>query len=222
MHDGEFSVGKRMLRDYINATVGFESLSKAVGSPSKSLMRMLGETGNPHADRLFGILGHLKDADRLEVRGVPKAGKPSGPPRQPIWLSMNAASCALLTAPTWVAIGLPSLNSIRVGMLRVVLARRLRVLVDVHPWRCSACRRTRRPTRRGWARSSGEGRTTRPSSPPGPGWRTPRTSDAKLWSLTFLMAGSWAFRDVNRDSANLLFRSAAKSALEFTIRISEQ
>lgn len=79
MHDGEFSVGKRMLRDYINATVGFESLSKAVGSPSKSLMRMLGETGNPHADRLFGILSHLKDADRLEVRVVPKAGKPSGP-----------------------------------------------------------------------------------------------------------------------------------------------
>ena len=78
MHDGEFSVGKRMLRNYINATIGFESLSKAVGSPAKSLMRMLSETSNPHADRLFAILKHLKDADRLEVRVVPKAGKPSG------------------------------------------------------------------------------------------------------------------------------------------------
>ncbi len=82
MHDGEFPVGKRMLRNYINATLGFESLSKAVGSPAKSLMRMLSETSNPHADRLFGILRHLQDADRLEVRVVPKAGRPSG--RRPV------------------------------------------------------------------------------------------------------------------------------------------
>ena len=59
MHGGEFSIAKRMLRNYINATIGFEALSKAVGSPAKSLMRMLGETSNLHADKLFGILKHL-------------------------------------------------------------------------------------------------------------------------------------------------------------------
>ena len=73
MHGGEFELGKRMLRNYINATVGFEALSNAVGSPTKSLMRMLGETGNPHADKLFGILKHLREVDQLEVRLVPKA-----------------------------------------------------------------------------------------------------------------------------------------------------
>jgi DNA-binding phage protein len=73
MHGGEFELGKRMLRDYINATVGFEALSSAVGSPSKSLMRMLGESSNPHADKLFGILKHLREVDQLEVRLVPKA-----------------------------------------------------------------------------------------------------------------------------------------------------
>jgi hypothetical protein len=35
MHGGEFSVGKRMLRNYINATVGFEALAKAVGFPGE-------------------------------------------------------------------------------------------------------------------------------------------------------------------------------------------
>src|SRR5689334_25150801 len=71
MHGGEFSLGKRMLRNYINATIGFESLSKAVGSPAKSLMRMLGESSNPHADKLFGILRHLQKTDRFEVRVFP-------------------------------------------------------------------------------------------------------------------------------------------------------
>jgi hypothetical protein len=77
MHGGEFSVGKRMLRNYINATLGFEALGKAVGSPVKSLMRMLGESSNPHADKLFGILKHLQESDRFEVRIVPK-GKKTG------------------------------------------------------------------------------------------------------------------------------------------------
>jgi hypothetical protein len=71
MHNGEFSVGKRMLRNYINGTLGFEELSKAVGSPPKSLMRMLSEDSNPHADRLFGILSHLQEKDRLQVKIVP-------------------------------------------------------------------------------------------------------------------------------------------------------
>ena len=81
MHGGEFSVGKRMLRNYINATIGFEALSKAVGSPAKSLMRMLGESSNPHADKLFGILKHLRETDRLEVRVVPATKRSQRSPR---------------------------------------------------------------------------------------------------------------------------------------------
>ena len=42
---GEVEVGKAVLRDYINATVGFEKLSKVTGTPSKSLMRMFGPKG---------------------------------------------------------------------------------------------------------------------------------------------------------------------------------
>jgi DNA-binding phage protein len=73
MHTGEFGIGKRMLRDYINGTLGFEALSKAVGSPAKSLMRMLSESSNPHADKLFAMLAHLQKVDRFEVKIVPAA-----------------------------------------------------------------------------------------------------------------------------------------------------
>jgi DNA-binding phage protein len=71
MHSGEFSVGKRMLRNYINGTLGFDELSKAVGSPPKSLMRMLSDKSSPHANKLFEILGHLQSRDRWMVKIVP-------------------------------------------------------------------------------------------------------------------------------------------------------
>jgi DNA-binding phage protein len=73
MHNGEFEVGRRMLRNYINATMGFGELSERVGSPPKSLMRMLSERSNPHADRLLGIIRHLQSRDRFKVRVVPEA-----------------------------------------------------------------------------------------------------------------------------------------------------
>jgi DNA-binding phage protein len=57
---GDLEVGKAVLRDYINATVGFEKLAKATGTPSKSLMRMLGPKGNPRASNLLTVLGKLQ------------------------------------------------------------------------------------------------------------------------------------------------------------------
>jgi hypothetical protein len=54
---GEVEVGKAVLRDYINATIGFE---KATGTPSKSLMRMFGPNGNPRANNLLAVIGKLQ------------------------------------------------------------------------------------------------------------------------------------------------------------------
>jgi DNA-binding phage protein len=53
---GDVETGKAVLRDYINATIGFERLAAETGSSSKSLMRMLGPTGNPTASNLFGLI----------------------------------------------------------------------------------------------------------------------------------------------------------------------
>ena len=57
---GEVEVGKAILRDYINATVGFEKPAKATRTPSKSLVRMLGPKGNPRANNLFAVIGELQ------------------------------------------------------------------------------------------------------------------------------------------------------------------
>jgi hypothetical protein len=68
--EGDIGTGKAVLRDYINATVGFEELGSAVGTPPKSLMRMFGPTGNPNARNLFNVIGHLQRRSglQLEVR----------------------------------------------------------------------------------------------------------------------------------------------------------
>src|SRR6476660_134083 len=60
MLSGDLETGKAVLRDYINATVGFERLAQATGTPSKSLMRMLGPNGNPRASNLLAMLNKLQ------------------------------------------------------------------------------------------------------------------------------------------------------------------
>jgi DNA-binding phage protein len=57
---GDMEAGKAVLRDYIKATIGFAALAEGVGTPSKSLIRMFGPKGNPNADNLFKVLGHLQ------------------------------------------------------------------------------------------------------------------------------------------------------------------
>jgi DNA-binding phage protein len=64
---GDLETGKAMLRDYINATVGFETLAVKTGTPPKSLMRMLGAKGNPRASNLLGIIGTLQQVAGLQL-----------------------------------------------------------------------------------------------------------------------------------------------------------
>ncbi len=69
---GDVDTGKVVLRDYINATVGFEKLGSLTNKPPKSLMRMFGPSGNPHARNLFEVLSHIQrhEGVQLEVRAV--------------------------------------------------------------------------------------------------------------------------------------------------------
>ena len=69
---GDVATGKTILRDYINATVGFTDLAEATRIPSKSLMRMLGPAGNPRANNLFEIFSFLQHREglRFEVKAA--------------------------------------------------------------------------------------------------------------------------------------------------------
>jgi DNA-binding phage protein len=64
---GDVAAGKSVLRDFINATIGFEALASATGIAAKSLMRMFGPDGNPQAQNLFAVLGHLQKHARVRV-----------------------------------------------------------------------------------------------------------------------------------------------------------
>lgn len=68
MLSGDVETGKAVIRDYINATIGFEKLALATGTPPKSLMRMFGPRGNPSARNLFGVLGELQRQSGIQLR----------------------------------------------------------------------------------------------------------------------------------------------------------
>jgi len=69
---GEVDTGKAILRDYINATIGFDVLGSLTDKSPKSLMRMLGPKGNPQARNLFEIIARLQKREGIhfEVRAV--------------------------------------------------------------------------------------------------------------------------------------------------------
>ncbi|MDH4412252.1 MAG: transcriptional regulator [Rhizobium sp.] len=64
---GDVETGRALLRDYINATIGFIELGQKSGLPPKSLMRMFGPSGNPRADSLFAILRLLQDETGVQI-----------------------------------------------------------------------------------------------------------------------------------------------------------
>ncbi len=64
---GDVETGKSVLRDYINATIGFRELGGLTDKSPKSLMRMLGPHGNPQARNLFEIIAHLQECEGLHL-----------------------------------------------------------------------------------------------------------------------------------------------------------
>src|SRR5437588_8174499 len=71
---GDVDTGKAILRDYIKATVGFEKLAEATGTPPKSLVRMLGPRGNPQARNLFCVIGYLQKRAGVELHVTAESG----------------------------------------------------------------------------------------------------------------------------------------------------
>lgn len=58
--NGEPETARLILRDLVNATVGFEGLARETDRPSKSLHRMLSSHGNPSMDNLAAIFGAVR------------------------------------------------------------------------------------------------------------------------------------------------------------------
>jgi DNA-binding phage protein len=71
----EPETARLILRDLVNATLGFEQLAVLTDKPSKSLHRMLSPKGNPSMDNLAAIFGAMRTRLKvdLEVRTVEMA-----------------------------------------------------------------------------------------------------------------------------------------------------
>ena len=71
--NGEPDTARVILRDLVNATVGFEGLAKETAKPSKSLHRMLSVSGNPSMDNLAAIFAVIRAnlGVQIEVHAVP-------------------------------------------------------------------------------------------------------------------------------------------------------
>src|SRR5579864_4378676 len=64
----EVSLGKELLRDYINATIGFPKLAAHTKIHVKTLHQMFGPRGNPTASNLFEIVAYLQRAEGVHFR----------------------------------------------------------------------------------------------------------------------------------------------------------
>ena len=65
--NGEPEMARVILRDLVNATVGFEGLSKETAKPSKSLHRMLSTSGNPTMNNISAVFAAIKRKLKVEV-----------------------------------------------------------------------------------------------------------------------------------------------------------
>ena len=65
---GDVDTGKAILRDYINATIGFDALGAVTAKSPKSLMRMFGPKGNPQARNIFEIIAHLQKKEGIQFK----------------------------------------------------------------------------------------------------------------------------------------------------------
>ena len=57
----DVETGKSLLRDYVNATIGFGELGGLMDKSPTSLMRMLSPNGNLQARNLFEMIGYLQE-----------------------------------------------------------------------------------------------------------------------------------------------------------------
>ena len=85
MLDGDFATAKILLRDFINATVGFAQLGRDIGLPEKSRMRMLGPSGNPRAENLIAVVSAIKGECRLSLTvHAPTSRRPAARAAEPV------------------------------------------------------------------------------------------------------------------------------------------
>jgi DNA-binding phage protein len=63
----EVDVAKILLRDYVNATLGFQGLGALTHKKPQSLMRMLSDKGNPSLGNIARLMASLRQHEGVEL-----------------------------------------------------------------------------------------------------------------------------------------------------------
>lgn len=79
---GDLDEGRLLLRQYVNATIGFPELARRTGKADKNLMRTLGPSGSPTAANLFQIIQACMKAEGVTVAA--RVIRPGAADRAPI------------------------------------------------------------------------------------------------------------------------------------------
>ena len=66
--NGDPHTARLVLRDLVNASIGFERLAVETKTPSKSLHRMLSDRGNPSMDNIAAIFGVVRKRLGVDIR----------------------------------------------------------------------------------------------------------------------------------------------------------
>jgi DNA-binding phage protein len=72
---GDMALGKSLLRDLVNSTIGFEGLAQEMNKSIKSLHRMLAPTGNPSVENLFQVIRIIQQNEDVKSQGNTLAKK---------------------------------------------------------------------------------------------------------------------------------------------------
>ena len=68
--NNEVDVAKTLLRDYVNATIGFKELAARTNKKPQSLMRMLSRSGNPSLENISQLIESLHKYEGVELRVI--------------------------------------------------------------------------------------------------------------------------------------------------------
>jgi DNA-binding phage protein len=64
--ENDVQTAKKMIRNYVLASMGFEKLAKTVDKKPESLMRMLSDKGNPTMNNVAALLASLKKYEGID------------------------------------------------------------------------------------------------------------------------------------------------------------
>jgi hypothetical protein len=65
---GDLDTGKRLLRDYLNATGSMAAVARELRQDEKSIRRMVGPRGNPTLTNFINLLNSCTRRERLALR----------------------------------------------------------------------------------------------------------------------------------------------------------